>query len=676
MEILGVFGSAMEGGLLSVFNFNSSGDYEFDLDLMVGFGPQPLSHNQQEKGFRHIPDNPGHLNIAVRHLDNWNIDRKYLLTKNGTDYVSSLKVKQEFTLVNKSESEMTENIEIYIDSDPFEGKASVNIEIKYTNILSLERAWRELYDNMLNISGMDEKDQRRFNKTWQNINFDRLFKKIKLHVDIVPAIKCDSWPHIAEDWKTRKRLWPPKSLVNRIIQEGHHVVGKASPGGDPSLEWRLSFSEAELTLAEQRTLIQKKIYYIFKTIFNEDLGKSGVISTYYLKTIMMWAMEQNPPEYWREDNIGQAVLGLLDDLYQALLTRNLSHYFMLQLNLLRHISWDILDQEADDLLHFRKNILNINRNEPILLSPKAKGTEYETVMLVSRKKFKAYHAKLIEFLSRNGVRCSIEYYKSVILQSEISIVIQKDIKDTFKELGEFRINLMHCFDFPKLDLLEEYLIGQYGNHTDLIKQKIKEEKENPKRDNNKTIGELFLRRKTVENMPELSKSTSLSLLNLYVTVSNLNNDNKLKVIQLLRDAQKNSETVDEFINLTTMLNAKNVLKGTSLKEVEYQIAIRLKKLQHLKVAAYQCLRQTRSFVIEMIDSSDKLEKQAFALLNLTIMATEELERLTSDPSPLDDYLGKLSIQAMAKEYFKMTVEYKISDKCGTLDLCYPDYSNR
>ena len=143
MEILGVYGSAMEGGMFSVFNFNSSGAYEFDFDLMVGFGPQPLSHNQQEKGFRHIPDKPGHLNIEVTCLDSWNIDRKYLLNKNGTDCVSPLKVKQDFTLVNKSG--MRENIKIYIDSDPSEGKASasLNIEINSTNILSMGPIWRE-----------------------------------------------------------------------------------------------------------------------------------------------------------------------------------------------------------------------------------------------------------------------------------------------------------------------------------------------------------------------------------------------------------------------------------------------------------------------------------------------------------------------------------------------------
>ena len=63
-------------------------------------------------------------------------------------------------------------------------------------------------------------------------------------------------------------------------------------------------------------------------MFKEYLRQSGVISTYYLKTIMMWAIEQNAVEYRREDNIGKVVLGLLDDLYQALITGYLSYYLI------------------------------------------------------------------------------------------------------------------------------------------------------------------------------------------------------------------------------------------------------------------------------------------------------------------------------------------------------------
>ena len=62
---------------------------------------------------------------------------------------------------------------------------------------------------------------------------------------------------------------------------------------------------------------------------------------------MMWAMEENPTEYWREDNIGQAVLGLLDDLNQAVHIGYLQNYFMKEQNLLRDKSKDFLAQAAN-----------------------------------------------------------------------------------------------------------------------------------------------------------------------------------------------------------------------------------------------------------------------------------------------------------------------------------------
>ena len=68
-----------------------------------------------------------------------------------------------------------------------------------------------------------------------------------------------------------------------------------------------------------------------RIMLNEYFGKSRLIGTYFLKTIMVWAIEENPVEYWKEDNIGQAVLGLLDDLYQTVVTKNLPHYFIPQI---------------------------------------------------------------------------------------------------------------------------------------------------------------------------------------------------------------------------------------------------------------------------------------------------------------------------------------------------------
>ena len=465
MEIMGVFGSSMEGGMFSVFNFNSSGDYEFDFDVMVGFGPQPLSQHQQNAGFRHLPDKPGHLIIDISEMNNWEMDPKYLKKNSGIVYVSGLEVKKEFAILETLN--VLKNVQVYIDSDPNKGRAavSINIEINSTQALSMECFYRPIYDKMLNISATDDEDQERLDKIWQGINFESLFKKTIIHIDLVPSIECESWPLIAEEWKTRNRLWPPKSLINKIIQGGHHVVAKASPGGDTDLEWRLSFSKAELTLAENRNKVQKICYYIFKTMFKEYLRKSGVISTYYLKTIMMWAMEQYPVEYWREDNIGQAVIGLLDDLYQAVVTGDLPHYFIPQNNLLKHVSCDILEIEAREILLFRKSFMDINRQEPVLLSLKAEGTPYESVMRVSRKRFKIYHAQYIEYMFKNRLSCIENIaYTSHGLHCHYPVTQPENTDDLFCTLSWF-------------DILEAYLIGEYPTHTELIKTQINKHKE-------------------------------------------------------------------------------------------------------------------------------------------------------------------------------------------------------
>ena len=622
-EILGVYGSAMEGGVFSVFNFNSSGDYEFDFDLMVGFGPQPISLNLQQIAFIHLQGYPAHLIIEIPHLKNWDIDFKYLYNKNGTNYISALKVKEDFTLLNKSG--MPENVRVYTDSDPFQASVSINIEINSTDILSMGPLWKELYDGMLNISDRDEQDQRKLNKTWQDINFDKLFKKIIGHIDLVPSIQCDLWPVTAEEWKTRRRLWPQRSLINKIIEEGHHVVAKASPGGDPNLEWRLSFSKAELTLAEHRTYVQKKCYYIFKTIFKEYLGKSGVISTYYLKTIMMWAMEQNPPEYWREDNIGQAVLGLLDDLRQALVTGNLPHYFIPQHNLLRHVSCDVLEQEAADMFHLRKAIININRNEPILLSSKAKGTEYERLMLVSGKSFKAYHAKYIEFLSKKGVRCFIEYVESIfsrINDFELNIV-NGHCRDNLKIVTkESRKHLLQCFYFPKLDILKEYLTELYINHTGLVKDKIKEAK------------------KEIENTLETLVGMACQLV-----LPQEENLNKLKLIKSISSSLFRNQSIFNSISITNWKklfkkctcnwNRNDKLISIALKH-RYLVNNRtlMENLQHLKADVYHNLRKIQVFMIDWLETSIELEELCYKIMKVNDQAIASTEHLPKDQQNL------------------------------------------
>ena len=171
----------------------------------------------------------------------------------------------------------------------------------------------------------------------------------------MPAIPCEGWPSpLAVEWINRERKWPPSNIVKKIAKSGYHIIPKSTPTGDKELEWRVSFSKAEIILSIIRTNVQKRVYYMFKTICKEYLHASDFIKTYHLKTIMMWATEQNPPEYWREDNLAQSVLGLLDDLQHAAATGILKHYFTPKLNLFKYIDPNELTQVAEEIKDSRR----------------------------------------------------------------------------------------------------------------------------------------------------------------------------------------------------------------------------------------------------------------------------------------------------------------------------------
>ena len=186
-----------------------------------------------------------------------------------------------------------------------------------------------------------------------------------LYTDFLPAISCEFWPYpLAEEWIYRKRHWPPRNVVCQIVLDGYNIVPKASPDGDKDLECRFSFSKAEGTLAQCRTNFQHRCFYIFKTIIKETAAEFSVVTTYILKTIMMWAMEQKLPTQWEGENLGKCVYGLFHDLLHApLVSSKLPHYFIPQNNLLSHISKNTLIKEAQRISKIRSSALLVNRHE-------------------------------------------------------------------------------------------------------------------------------------------------------------------------------------------------------------------------------------------------------------------------------------------------------------------------
>ncbi|XP_070560246.1 nucleotidyltransferase MB21D2-like [Ptychodera flava] len=121
-------------------------------------------------------------------------------------------------------------------------------------------------------------------------------------VDCALALVCKEWPSIAKKWETRDRKWPASDVINAIIVAGCHVVPKSYPGegGDECLQWRLSFSLAERTLAHTFTEKQRMFYLVVKKIWRMYLKEPKVLSSYHMKTTMFWVSEQTPAEKWTQ----------------------------------------------------------------------------------------------------------------------------------------------------------------------------------------------------------------------------------------------------------------------------------------------------------------------------------------------------------------------------------------
>lgn len=143
------------------------------------------------------------------------------------------------------------------------------------------------------------------------------------YLDIVFALHCKEWPTQANEWLTRQRKnpgFPGKQLIAEIRRYGADIVPKSSyTRAEPStsifswfqikdfeieneqedfhMEWRLSFSIAEIKLVKKWLPIHKCVYRFLKTLRNDYLSKYRIPS-YALKNIMFYMLEETAEEVW------------------------------------------------------------------------------------------------------------------------------------------------------------------------------------------------------------------------------------------------------------------------------------------------------------------------------------------------------------------------------------------
>ncbi|KAI0237358.1 hypothetical protein LSAT2_012137, partial [Lamellibrachia satsuma] len=177
----------------------------------------------------------------------------------------------------------------------------------------------------------------------------------------IDATFCPGWPKEADHWPTRQRPsgWPSKQLIQSVIAEGCHVVPTSHPKSrNPDVEWRHSFSVAELTLAQSLTDSQLQCYVLLNAIVMHELNHSNVLSSYHLKTVFFWQCEKIPASEWSKDTgLAANLLWLLDELVYCVATHCLPHYFIPENNLFDHINLDFLSDVARTISSIRRDPL-------------------------------------------------------------------------------------------------------------------------------------------------------------------------------------------------------------------------------------------------------------------------------------------------------------------------------
>ena len=230
-------------------------------------------------------------------------------------------------------------------------------------------------------------------------------------MDIVPCLKLMFWPSVAAEWKTRDRVWPDHSVIDEIVSKGVHLVGKAFCHDD--IDWRLSFSVAEIELATRWSPAQHFVYFIFKSLFykfikplsgdttsdvSHNKSSKTYLASYTAKTVMMWTSESLDQSWWREDNAAECLTVLLLVLQSAFECRALDHYFVSSVNLLEGLP-DVLASRVIDTI------------SSILADPAAIVDQLESHFERTEIFFNAMHeqAKMVEIMLFLAILTSLRY---------------------------------------------------------------------------------------------------------------------------------------------------------------------------------------------------------------------------------------------------------------------------
>ena len=160
-------------------------------------------------------------------------------------------------------------------------------------------------------------------------------------IDLVLSMRILGWPPATQSWISRDRnhAWPSNAIVSEVQRNGCDLVRVSHRDHkNDRLQWRYSFSRAEVTLIRSWTPIQQLVFHMLRyfvklVIIRDWKDDDKVICTYHIKTLMLWACERNPPVWWKSNCVIVLCSELLDTLMKWIGKKQCPHYFIPEWNL-------------------------------------------------------------------------------------------------------------------------------------------------------------------------------------------------------------------------------------------------------------------------------------------------------------------------------------------------------
>ena len=163
--------------------------------------------------------------------------------------------------------------------------------------------------------------------------------------DNVLSTRCPFWPPNAGEWLTRRRKygWPDQETISLVVDSGCFIIPVAHIDcSTDAYQWRISFSKAEIILIKRWTPKQQMVYHMLRYFAKTELIPTGwrnfdeILSTYSLKTLMLWQCERKSVEWWNSKGILKTCCGLVRILFSWLMNVDCRNYFIRESNLFAH----------------------------------------------------------------------------------------------------------------------------------------------------------------------------------------------------------------------------------------------------------------------------------------------------------------------------------------------------